>query len=270
MAAKRVLIVEDSNLIRIFVKRSLENYGLELIELNNAEALIDQPWRFKNFDLLLLDVGLPGVDGLTALEILHQNPEWSYVPTIMLTGIADGAAVKRAIQAGAVNYIVKPFTAEVLLERIEQAIGPLSIFPDKIAGELEIVIRGEVSRAVRGMTKLSLVEVVIPPGMKNLTSQQQLTDIQEKIKKILREIDAVFVNERMNLLLILPLTNAEGAECVAGKVREIFNECKLPAPSHTKATCPDDGEQADVLRELLTKKVANDQTSAKKQSQCMS
>ena len=119
----KVLIIEDSYIVRFEVKQALEPYGLEVLELDNAETFFRLPYHFKDSCLLLLDISLPGLDGLSTLERMRTNPEWANLPVIMLTGRADRHTVKRALQAGANDYIRKPFTSEELVKRIERILG---------------------------------------------------------------------------------------------------------------------------------------------------
>ena len=118
MAKYRVLVIDDTRVIRLSIKSILEKLGAEVLELANAEDLFQSSWRYLNLDLIFLDIDLPGMNGMTALIKLKEDPKWTGVPIIMLTSLADPDIVKRAIQAGIVDYIRKPFLAETLLNRI--------------------------------------------------------------------------------------------------------------------------------------------------------
>ena len=118
MAKYRVLVIDDTRVTRLSIKSILEKLGAEVLELANAEDLFQSSWRYLNLDLIFLDIDLPGMNGMTALIKLKEDPKWTGVPIIMLTSLADPDIVKRAIQAGIVDYIRKPFLAETLLNRI--------------------------------------------------------------------------------------------------------------------------------------------------------
>lgn len=120
---QKILVIEDSNIIRMEVKLILEKHGFTVLELNNAEDLLKHIWRYYDVDLLILDITLPGMDGLTALQQLQHDQHFAYIPVIILTGLSDRDTVRRAIAAGAVNYIKKPFAREELLERVQHALG---------------------------------------------------------------------------------------------------------------------------------------------------
>ncbi|MCL2720216.1 MAG: response regulator [Treponema sp.] len=70
-------------------------------------------------DLILLDVDMPEMDGFEALSILKSNDKFKKIPVIFLTGMNDSESEKRGIQIGAVDFIVKPFSAPELINRIE-------------------------------------------------------------------------------------------------------------------------------------------------------
>lgn len=118
MAKYRILVIDDTRVIRLSLKSIFEKIGVEVLELGNAEDLFQSSWRFHNLDLIFLDIDLPGMNGMTALIKIKENPKWTEVPIIMLTSYADPTVVKQAIQAGVVDYVKKPFTAETLLRRV--------------------------------------------------------------------------------------------------------------------------------------------------------
>ena len=118
MAKYRVLVIDDTRVIRLSLKSLLEKIDAEVLELANAEDLFESSWRYLNLDLIFLDIDLPGMNGMTALIKIKEDPKWTGIPIIMLTSLADPDVVKRAIQAGIVDYIRKPFLAETLLNRI--------------------------------------------------------------------------------------------------------------------------------------------------------
>jgi CheY-like chemotaxis protein len=119
MAKYRVLVIDDTRVIRLSLKSMLEKIDAEVLELASAEELFQSSWRYLNLDLIFLDIDLPGMSGMTALIKIKEDPKWTGVPIIMLTSMADPDVVKRAIQAGIVDYIRKPFLVETLLSRVK-------------------------------------------------------------------------------------------------------------------------------------------------------
>jgi DNA-binding response OmpR family regulator len=116
MRAGRVLVIEDDEGISNLLKRGL---GLKGIEAVVAEDGISgrEAWKSGEHDLVLLDVMLPGVDGLDLL--IERRVAGSEVPVILLTARDESEAVKRGLEAGAQEYVSKPFSFDDLLSRVE-------------------------------------------------------------------------------------------------------------------------------------------------------
>jgi two-component system, OmpR family, KDP operon response regulator KdpE len=114
MNAMRVLIVEDEADIRRFVRLALESEGHEVFEAEGVQrALIEAGTRRP--DLLVLDLGLPDGDGVDVIRGLRG---WSAIPVIVLSARSTEADKVQALDAGADDYLVKPFGAGELLARV--------------------------------------------------------------------------------------------------------------------------------------------------------
>jgi two-component system KDP operon response regulator KdpE len=113
-SAARALVVEDEAEIRRFVRLALEAEGLEVVEAENAaRGLIEAGTRRP--DLLVLDLGLPDRDGV---ELIRELRGWSDIPVIVLSARTQEADKIRALDAGADDYLVKPFGTGELLARV--------------------------------------------------------------------------------------------------------------------------------------------------------
>ncbi len=113
-----VLLAEDDTDIRLLVTFKLEQAGHEVRAFGDgASALADA--RKHPPDLAILDVLMPGVTGLEVCRQLRGNPATADVPIIMLTARVQPADVAAGLEAGANDYIVKPFSPRELAERIQ-------------------------------------------------------------------------------------------------------------------------------------------------------
>ena len=124
--AVKVLVVDDQNSVRQMTRMTLEEIGFKHIhEAENGvkamETAATQP-----LDLIISDYNMPEMDGLGLLRAVRGHPVVRKVPFILLTGRGDRELVVKAAQAGVNNYLVKPFTAQILREKIEQVMGKLS------------------------------------------------------------------------------------------------------------------------------------------------
>jgi two-component system chemotaxis response regulator CheY len=114
----RVLVADDSSTMRKIILRSLQAVGVpsavEAADGDEAIALFNP----GDFDLVLTDWNMPGKNGLEVIQAIRQkDPK---VPIIMVTTEAEKSRVLEAIQAGVSDYLVKPFTAEMLREKLEK------------------------------------------------------------------------------------------------------------------------------------------------------
>lgn len=112
--ATRILVIDDEAPIRRFLRVPLEADGHDVIEAGTAREGILAVAR-EAPGLVILDLGLPDADGLT---VLHEIRSWSQVPVLVLSVRADEAGKVAALDAGAQDYVVKPFGMKELLARI--------------------------------------------------------------------------------------------------------------------------------------------------------
>jgi two-component system KDP operon response regulator KdpE len=113
-----LLLIEDEPQMRRFLRVTLQNHGYRLIEVpSGKEGLIQATTR--NPDVVLLDLGLPDMDGL---EVTKSLREWSEVPIIVISAREQEEDKIRALDAGADDYLTKPFGAGELLARIRVAL----------------------------------------------------------------------------------------------------------------------------------------------------
>ncbi len=118
--SKRVLIVDDAAFMRMMVKDILTKNGYEVVgeAQDGAQAL--EKYKELEPDLITMDITMPEMDGITALkEIRKINPD---AIVIMCSAMGQQAMVIDAIQAGAKDFIVKPFQADRVLEAIQKAL----------------------------------------------------------------------------------------------------------------------------------------------------
>ncbi len=111
---KRVLVVDDAAFIRGSLRVMLEGHEFEVVgEAEDGEEAVKQYVALKP-DIVTMDVTMPGMDGLQALKKIKELDKNAKV--VMITALGKEDTVKQAILHGAVNFIVKPFTAEGLLK----------------------------------------------------------------------------------------------------------------------------------------------------------
>jgi DNA-binding response OmpR family regulator len=141
--ASRILLVEDDERIRTSLRLSLEDEGYDVEEAESGEDALEAHARSlvgQSFDLLVVDIMLPGMDGFAACRELRKV---SSVPIIMVTALTDTTHVVAGLEAGADDYVTKPFEPKELAARIRALLrraratdgGPVSL----VFGDLEIL-----------------------------------------------------------------------------------------------------------------------------------
>jgi len=112
----RILIVEDEQHLADGLRFNLEAEGYQVDVADTGEAALETLARDRGFDLMVLDVMLPGKDGFTVMAELRQNGQ--FIPTLMLTARGHPDDVLRGFAAGADDYLTKPFELAILIARI--------------------------------------------------------------------------------------------------------------------------------------------------------
>ena len=118
----KALVVDDSRAVRMILSRTLKGLGFEVREAaNGREALEIIAAEQTPVNLVLADWNMPEVNGLELLKQLRQKPELSSMVVIMVTTETELDQMAAALEAGANEYVMKPFTKEILVEKLELA-----------------------------------------------------------------------------------------------------------------------------------------------------
>jgi len=118
----KVLVVENDSISRELATRVLEKGGYEVVEaIDGEEALLLAPETQP--DLVLMDVGLPGIDGIETAQILRTERRTASIPILVWSALVFSREEERARMAGCIGYLTKPLGARELLEKIDAALG---------------------------------------------------------------------------------------------------------------------------------------------------
>ena len=117
--AEHILIVDDDPLLCNLLRMTLGRAGYETVEVYSGEAAISYLQR-QSVDLILLDVMMADVNGFDTLRRLKADSSLRDIPVIFLTARVDAISQKTGLDIGAVEYLTKPITPEVLVDRIRR------------------------------------------------------------------------------------------------------------------------------------------------------
>jgi len=117
MAKEKILIVDDEQDILELLNYNLGREGYKVVSAETGEQAYDLA-NTKSPDLIILDLMLPGIDGLEVCKLLKKNPQTETIPIIMLTAKGEEADIVTGLELGAADYVTKPFSPRVLLARV--------------------------------------------------------------------------------------------------------------------------------------------------------
>jgi two-component system KDP operon response regulator KdpE len=183
-ADRLVLVVEDEPQVLRFLRASLSAHGYRVVEAGSGQvALVEAATRAP--DLVLLDLGLPDMDGV---EVARRLREWSAVPVIVLSARGQEGDKIKALDAGADDYLTKPFGVGELLARmrvalrhaarLEAGLGESAFETDELRVDLaarRVFVRGEEVRLTR--TEFNLLAMLVKHAGKVVTHRQLLQEV---------------------------------------------------------------------------------------------
>jgi two-component system chemotaxis response regulator CheY len=114
----RALVIDDSRAIRMFIGKILREIGLEVLEAGNGLEALEQMQRNPDIELLLVDWNMPEMDGLAFVRAIRSQPAYAPVRIMMVTTECESDRVALALDAGANEYVMKPFTRDVLVAKL--------------------------------------------------------------------------------------------------------------------------------------------------------
>jgi two-component system sensor histidine kinase/response regulator len=116
-----LLLVEDEPDTASLVKLIMEGKGYQVLHAATGSEALDKIALMPPPSLVLLDIQLPDVDGITILETIRATPDWQNVPVIMLTAVSDEQQIRKVLSLTVQGYVLKPFRRETLLRSVDQS-----------------------------------------------------------------------------------------------------------------------------------------------------
>ena len=114
----QALIIDDSRAVRMLIGAALRDQGFEVFEAGNGQEGLEKLQHNPEVRLVLVDWNMPIMDGLQFIQEVRKRKSWDDVQIVMVTTETESEQVQRAITAGANEYVMKPFTPEVLVAKL--------------------------------------------------------------------------------------------------------------------------------------------------------
>ena len=115
---QQALVIDDSRAVRMIVGNILREQGYEVHEAAHGQEGLDRLRDHPDIVLALVNWNMPVMDGLEFIQAVRREPAWNSLRLVMVTTETESEQVQRAMTAGANEYVMKPFTAEVLIAKL--------------------------------------------------------------------------------------------------------------------------------------------------------
>lgn len=115
----RALVVDDSRAIRSIIGKTVRELGFEVLEAGHGGEALERLKIHGMVELALVDWNMPEMNGFDFLLAVRANPSWKDMIIVMVTTETEMSQMQRALEAGANEYVMKPFTKDVLREKLQ-------------------------------------------------------------------------------------------------------------------------------------------------------
>jgi response regulator NasT len=202
----RIIIADDESLIRLDLREMLSHLGYDVIaEAGDGRTALDLARKLQP-DLVIMDIKMPDVDGITAAEELTRA---KIAPVVLLTAYSDQALVERAKEAGVVGYVVKPFRETELMPVIELCLARFAEFRslEREVGSLKDALE---ARKVIERAKGVLMEV---HGLRESEAFHRIRKTSMDARKSMKEVaEAILLTHEMDIAATGAAPAASAAE----------------------------------------------------------
>jgi two-component system phosphate regulon response regulator PhoB len=159
MAKGNIFVVDDEEDILELIRINLDREGYKVTCIDAGEECVKKA-REKLPDLIVLDLMLPGIDGLDVCKILKNDSKTRHIPIIMLTAKGEESDIVTGLELGADDYMTKPFSPKVLTARIKAVLRKGTVSPESDAGDV-----------------IKRKNIIIDPGRREVTVNGKAIDL---------------------------------------------------------------------------------------------
>jgi CheY-like chemotaxis protein len=227
----KILVVEDNPVNAAMVRVTLEKERYEVVHAADGEQALEALEAHPDVDLVVTDVMMPSLTGLEMLERIRRRPEWKTLPVVVATSLANQATVRQAVSLHCKHFIVKPFTVQLLLQTVRDAIGARGVVLQEKAQAL-----GRIGIDAAGYDQLAITFSALVhdrvAALQALAEREQQDAIDLGTRRDLYALDesaALVGAERLgHVLAAFGLPSGEiGVDALGGVYKALLTELKL-------------------------------------------
>jgi two-component system, chemotaxis family, chemotaxis protein CheY len=118
LSKRRAMVIDDSRAMRSILRRALEECGFEVVEAVHGRDAIERLALMRIPELVLVDWNMPEMTGIEFVIAIRQDHNYDAMPIVMVTTETETEQIERALTAGVNQYVMKPFTKEILVDKL--------------------------------------------------------------------------------------------------------------------------------------------------------
>ena len=197
-----VLVIDDEELARLFVREALEHAGFEVCEASNGLQALEQFASLRPA-LIVMDVVMPVMDGFSVCAKLRESGDGSRVPILIMTGLDDADSIARAYEFGATDFIVKPMNATILGHRVRYMLRGSIMLNALLRSEARLGLAQRIAKIGNWEWHPSTGRFTVSSELCRLMGirQQDFGGTKEAFLQIIHEEDRDRVGQALNAIL---------------------------------------------------------------------
>lgn len=239
LAGRRILVADDSAFNRKAIAAYLRNAAAIVIEVEHGQAVLDQLHAQDGVDAVIVDLHMPGMDGLsTARAIRSAGERWSAIPVIAMTARSDEPAVAAATQAGMNGFLVKPVESPLLYETLARLIaGGTSVAPPPVTQAAAPPPDDPTLSVDEPLLNVQRLQSYRRLGMLDELLNDYVPEMARLVQTLARNVEEADVEGSVDALhSLLGMSGEAGAQALYRQVRRLYvpllEEGEWPTGSH--------------------------------------
>jgi two-component system sensor histidine kinase/response regulator len=205
-AGKKVLVIDDTEEIRIIISESLNLFGFSSLSAEDGSTGVEMA-RKHNPDLIICDINMPNMDGYATLTALREEESTATIPFIFLSGASDKINMRRGMELGADDYLTKPFTHKELMAAVSARLEKQADLQrqsekklDELRGNITMALPHELRTPLNGILGLASIMIDDYANMPPSEVLESAKYIHESALRLHRLIENFLLHSQVELM----------------------------------------------------------------------